>query len=107
MRSYRYIVNKEKRTVVCIVYVNKQTCKGTFTGIAKCSDEDEFNEEYGKLLAKRRAILKEQTKELSNIEWDLGFEDLEELKKFQNMINRRQQLSENIKKLKREISQTK
>ena len=106
MRSYRYIVNEEKRTVVCIITVYKKYCEGTFTGIAKCSPDDRFDETHGKLLAKRRAILKEQMEELKNIEYEYGFDDVDYyLKKFKYLVNRKGQIVGNIKKLKREISE--
>lgn len=108
MRSYRYKVNKEKHTVVCILTVDKPSCKGTFAGIAKCEPQDTFDEEYGKLLAKRKAILKEQTEELFNIEWDWNYVGYEKImKEAKYLIKRKTQLKENIKKLKSEIKETK
>lgn len=71
-----YIVNKEKRTVVCrITTVNdaedrlwkfglKDCWAGpvirTYIGIAKCSPEDEWDEITGKRLAEYRASRKRQ-----------------------------------------------
>lgn len=73
-----YIVNKEKRTVVCrITTVNDaedRLCKfglknywfgdgpviRTYIGIAKCSPEDEWDEITGKRLAEYRASRKRQ-----------------------------------------------
>ena len=72
-----YVVNKEKRTVVCIIeatddfihraqkygvplnnywdfYEKYKGCK-TYKGIAKCAPEDEWDETYGKRLAEYRA----------------------------------------------------
>ena len=107
MRSYKYIVNKEKRTVVCIVTTDSVNCTGTFTGVAKCSPADTFDEEYGKTLARRRAVLAEQRKELENIEWDAGFYEMEKyMKQYERALSRREYLRENIKKLKKEIKET-
>lgn len=72
-----YIVDKEKRTIVCIIkaaddfiqrarkygvpldhhldfYEKYGGCK-TYKGIAKCAPEDEWDETYGKRLAEYRA----------------------------------------------------
>lgn len=82
----KYYVNKEKRTVVCVIesreydaldYIEKglgdinfydtpMTKKNEknylmptrFVGVAKCSPQDEFNEETGRTLAFHRAKLK-------------------------------------------------
>jgi hypothetical protein len=70
----KYIINKEKRTVVCIITtVNEIRRKlekyglgdedldsikadvRVYKGIAKCAPEDEWNEIYGKQLAEYRA----------------------------------------------------
>lgn len=70
-----YIVNKEKRTIVCIIEtrddVSKRFCKydlpagwtfyekfggdRVYKGVAKCAPEDEWDETYGKRLAEYRA----------------------------------------------------
>ena len=74
----KYIVNKEKKTVVCLLkvepemsprgthywddsrwYSNKfnTDCMGKFQakGVAKCSEDDEFNEQLGKRIAESKA----------------------------------------------------
>lgn len=62
MRTYDYIVKEDERVVVCIMsvwneeYTNPR--KFRFSGVAKCSPEDTFNEETGKKIAQRRALLK-------------------------------------------------
>ena len=77
-----YIVKPEEGVVVCIIYdcccnamalVNKHTglfegkpclcnenryCLGEYRGVAKCSSEDTFDEEYGKKLAYKKAYVK-------------------------------------------------
>lgn len=73
-------INKEKRTVVCIIradddiyniihkYYHDDNMETTlipfeskiYKGIAKCSPEDEWNEAYGKSLAEYRAMRKRQ-----------------------------------------------
>ena len=71
-----YVVNKEKRTVVCkITTINdiedrlfkfglEDYCgcsvSRTYTGIAKCSPQDEWDEITGKRLAEYRAARKRQ-----------------------------------------------
>lgn len=70
-----YIVNKEKRTVVCkITTVNDiedrllkfglgdwgEVVSRTYVGIAKCSPQDEWDEITGKRLAEYRAARKRQ-----------------------------------------------
>jgi hypothetical protein len=73
-----YIVNPEKKVVVCVLECNMQLCKhpvymdiypymwnnlpfvdanGTFKvrAIARCNEEDAFNEETGKRIAESRA----------------------------------------------------
>ena len=58
MISYNFIVKLEDRCVVCIM--NIEDCYGNaqFSGVARCNPSDEFNEEVGKFIAKRRAFLK-------------------------------------------------
>ena len=74
----KYIVNPEKKVVVCVLECNMQLCKhpaymdiypymwnnlpfvdgnGTFKvrAIARCNEEDAFNEEAGKRIAESRA----------------------------------------------------
>lgn len=74
----KYIVNPEKKVVVCVLECNMQLCKhpaymdiypymwnnlpfvdgnGTFKvrAIARCNEEDAFNEETGKRIAESRA----------------------------------------------------
>ena len=72
-----YYINKEKRTVVCVMDTFNDVCdkirkydlkvpdkyyceKKTFRGVAKCSPEDEWDEAVGKRLAERRAAAKRQ-----------------------------------------------
>lgn len=76
MISTEYQVNKEKRTIVCIIktwdevfsrllkygfknydYINK-SCK--YVGVAKCAAEDEWDEEFGRRLAEYRAMVARQ-----------------------------------------------
>lgn len=72
-----YYINKEKRTVVCVMDTFNDVCdkirkydlkvpdkyyceKKTFRGVAKCSPEDEWDEVVGRRLAERRAAAKRQ-----------------------------------------------
>ena len=54
----KYFVNEEKRTVACVLEFNLYTDEirhSTITGIAKCSEADEFDETKGKIIANTRA----------------------------------------------------
>lgn len=69
----KYIVNKEKRTVVCIlsncsedvlkaidksfrkIFISDLYINDKYVGVAKCSPEDEWDEKIGKRLAFSRA----------------------------------------------------
>ena len=54
----KYFVNEEKRTVACVLEFNLYTDEirsGTITGIAKCSEADEFDETKGKIITNTRA----------------------------------------------------
>ena len=75
--TVKFFVNPEKRKVVCVIensiydfidFVNKETeymvsmfdvdkyeMPDTFVGIATCGEEDEWNEEIGKLIALNKA----------------------------------------------------
>lgn len=74
----KYFVNKEKGVVVCkledcfdsVIYDMHQKgwpfdenleIPNTFTGKAKCSPEDTFNEDIGKRIALNRALIKLNT----------------------------------------------
>ena len=79
----KFIINKEKRTIVCILNpestmykrIKKYTSSNSlltllpskyyefepvFKGIAKCAPEDEWDEAYGKRLAEYRAYCKKR-----------------------------------------------
>jgi hypothetical protein len=51
--SVRFIVNREKRTIVALQYYNEALKK---RGIAKCNPSDCFNVHIGKAIALRRAL---------------------------------------------------
>lgn len=72
-----YYVNKEKRTVACVMYTYndvrdkiqkyglvpsyKYLCQvKVYHGVAKCAPEDEWDETIGRRLAERRAAAKRQ-----------------------------------------------
>lgn len=74
MRTYDYIVKADDRVVVCIMSVwndaSRNPRKWRFSGVAKCSADDEFNEETGRKIAQRRALLKFKKACISaNKEW--------------------------------------
>lgn len=51
-----FIVNKEKRTVVCLIKETDDNNKVHLKGIAKCAPNDCFNVHIGKAIALRRAL---------------------------------------------------
>ena len=57
--NLKYYINKEKRTVVCVVW--DRNCK--VVGKAKCCETDEFDIDIGKTIARNRAAIKYQTKQ--------------------------------------------
>ena len=54
-RSVKYIVKPEIGLVVCVI---KEDWNNVFRGVAKCSPEDQFDEEKGKRIAYLRACKK-------------------------------------------------
>lgn len=79
MVTTKFVVNKEKRTVVCIIttvddvvlrlgkygladegYENFYADERVYRGIAKCAPEDTWDETYGMKLAECRAMTKRQ-----------------------------------------------
>ena len=73
MLESKYIINKEKRTIVCLLTTTGEFKEklekygfhdysvdwyndvAIYTGVAKCAPEDEWDENYGKQLAEYRA----------------------------------------------------
>ena len=115
MRTYKYIVNEKKRTVVCLVYVknerfvnayNSDECM-VFRGIAKCNDGDDFNAEFGKKLAKKRALVELSKFELSVMEImfsDAYVNDVQsEYVRVMDAVDRKNYLKKHIKSLRKEI----
>lgn len=59
--NINYIVNEAKKTAVCVLEVEDLLGSWNslrFTGKAKCSPEDQWNEETGKKIAYSRAYIK-------------------------------------------------
>ena len=115
MKTYKYIVDEEKRTVVCLVYVKNDSSLNledgcvVFRGIAKCNVSDEFDEGKGKTIATKRALL-----ELSK--WELGMiEDeypewyaeriSETYAEMTDAMNRKSFLKQNISALRKELDE--
>lgn len=62
-----YYINEEKKTVVCRTESKFDDCDPIVRfGIAKCSPDDTFDEEFGRSLARKRAVL-EATEKINNI----------------------------------------
>ena len=111
MKTYKYIVNEKKRTVVCLLTVTKKDdgIENTelYRGIAKCNPDDTFDEEAGKTLARRRAILSECEYELNKLDWRWTDEEIEH---YLTTVTRakkcKQYLRRKIHELKGEINKT-
>ena len=52
-KRYKYVMYRDKRNIKCIVCISHYAGKPV-RGIAKCSPEDQYDEAYGKYLAKVR-----------------------------------------------------
>lgn len=114
MRTYKYIVNEKKRTVVCLIYTKDEPFvndynKGflVFRGIAKCNENDEFNVEFGKELAKKRALMDLTDLELRVIDLEYSDEIVNNIQqsyvKMVNALDRKEYLKTQIASLKNEI----
>lgn len=59
----KYFVNEEKRTVACVLELcgYRDGVSGTITGIARCSEEDEFDAAKGRIIANTRAHIEYHT----------------------------------------------
>lgn len=64
MPKYKYYVNEEAGVVVCMSTYAKKPVKG----VAKCSEEDKFDINTGKYLARLRCDLKVAEKRVKNAE---------------------------------------
>lgn len=104
MRTYNYKVNKEKGVVTCVLTVENRILSEAFVGIARCSKEDTFDEDFGKTIARQRAVLKANKKELKNFESMFSESYLSETEKTIKQIrSRKEALRNNIGKLVAEI----
>jgi len=104
MRTYNYKVNKEKGVVTCVLTVRSRIMSDVFVGIARCSKEDTFDEDFGKTIARQRAVLKANKKELKNFESMFPESYLNETEKTIKQIrSRKEALRSNIGTLVAEI----
>lgn len=114
MRNYNYIVNEKKRTVVCLIYTKDEPFVNdyndgflVFRGIAKCNENDEFNVEFGKELAKKRALMDLTEFELNAIGFEYTNEFVNDIQqayvKMVNALDRKEYLKTQIASLKNEI----
>lgn len=94
----KYIVNKDKNTVTCIVYDKDGE---PFVGIAKCNEDDTFDEEAGKSLARKRALLNYY----HSVQWryDRVEEYMEEISELWKCALERSAIDAKIKELQNEI----
>lgn len=103
MRNYNYYVNEKKHTVICVLH----TDLGEFRGISKCDLIDTFDVEFGKELARKRAVLKHNEYELSKLKWQWDESDIRWFRERERDLNknlaRREALKNGIEKIKEEI----
>lgn len=103
MRNYNYYVNEKKQTVICVLHTNL----GEFRGVSKCDPRDTFDVEFGKELARKRAVLKCNEYELSRLKWQWEESDIrwlhEKERELEKNLARREALKNGIKKIKEEI----
>jgi len=116
MRTYKYIVNEKKRTVVCLIYTKDEPFVNdyndgflVFRGIAKCNENDEFNAEFGKELAKKRALNDLSEFELNAIGFEYTNEFVNDIQqayiKMVSALDRKEYVKSKISLLKREINE--
>lgn len=104
MRTYNYKVNKEKGVVTCVLTVESRIMSDVFVGIARCSKEDTFDEDFGKTIARQRAVLKANKKELKKFESMFPESYLNETERTISQIrSRKKALRNNISRLVAEI----
>lgn len=90
----KFVVNEEKKTVTCVINAQVTTTSGQdevvycefsgnsltkpylSIGVAKCSDDDKFNEELGKRIAESRAKAKVYEEGMSRIKQILKYIDI-------------------------------
>lgn len=96
----KYLVNENKGTVTCIIY---NEFKEPFVGIAKCNKEDKFDEETGKSLARKRALLNYY----HNVQWryDTVEEYMDQIRDLWISAMERGALDAKIKDLQSEIQE--
>ena len=101
MKNYRFIVNEKKRTITCIV----RNTNGIFVGIAKCDQSDVFDENVGKEIARKRAILKSNMTEFRRLKFEWTEKEMKWYEsQFAYNRSRKTVLKENIKKLNEELN---
>ena len=103
MRNYNYYVNEKKHTAICVLHTNL----GEFRGISKCDPRDYFDVEFGKELARKRAVVKCNEYELNQLKWQWQESDIkwfrERERELKKNLARREALKNGINKIKEEI----
>ena len=102
-----YIVKPQDRVVVCVIKNKDNGVK--CSGVAKCHPEDAFNEELGKEVARRRAIIKYKKLILSDIRCILDNIKMRKASvcdEEEYFLKRAEQVKESIGKLYTEIDNT-
>lgn len=97
-----YIVKPQDRVVVCVINSNGVKC----SGVARCHPNDKFNEDLGKEVARRRAIIKYKKMILSDIRFiieDIGARKSCLYDEERYFLKRSEQIKESIGKLYTEI----
>lgn len=87
-RNVRYIVKPENKLVVCVI---KEEFDLQFRGIAKCSPDDQFDEEKGKQIAYLRACEKRKRHyiKMAQFEMKMNSNELDYWNMLQNRCQRK------------------
>ena len=89
--------------VSCVVFSNKKSGSVGYVGRAKCNPTDSFDEEFGKNLAYKRALLKLKKAEVA--EHSKNAKKIEPtLRRYNRHMNGIKYGSESIKRIKQEIA---
>lgn len=93
-RNVRYIVKHENKLVVCVI---KEEFDLQFRGIAKCSPDDQFDEEKGKQIAYLRACEKRKRYYIRLAQFEMKLND-NELSYWNMLQNRCQRKIDSMRK---------
>lgn len=92
--------------VSCVIFINHKNGRIGYVGRAKCSPNDDFNEEFGKDLAYKRALLK--LKKAETAEHNKGIKSMRywiepQIRRYQHHLNAYKHNAKRVSELKQEI----